>query len=543
MRSILLTLLIPVCLLFSAEDEKADYYKELSDNIKLYFDILLTLNENYVDTVNIEEMMSEGIKAMLSTTDPYTVLLKESEVDHYTELSSGTYGGIGIYLGTSGPEKRLTVISPMDDTPASKVGLKAGDMIMYINEKETKGISTKDASDYLRGDPGTKVTLKIKRPGRNDLLNFSLTRARINILNVPYSEVIDGSVGYIKLTQFTATSYYDFVKEFEILVSQGVKSLIIDLRYNPGGLLESAVKHTSAFLPKNKLVVSTKGRGDRIDNEYLTQLTPLDTEIPVAVLINNSSASASEIFAGALQDHDRAVIVGEGSFGKGLVQQLFDVGMMKKRNMKVTVRKYYTPNGRLIQKEDYFGDRSENEKDPVFFSSLINKRKMPSGTGILPDVFVEEAKDPDYISFLKMNNLFSDFLYNFYLKNPDYKFKGINDGIVQKFKDYIASSGFKYESSDLLLADSLLSYSRTNDYPSDLIKNLEETREKLAGNVSGHFEKNINRIKHNLAIEFGVYTNGNKEKYRIMNTKDPVIAKAKEILKDKAEYKRILGYK
>jgi carboxyl-terminal processing protease len=525
------------------EDKSSDYYKELSDNIKLYFDILLTLNENYVDTANIEELMSEGIKAMLATTDPYTVLLKESEVDHYSELSTGSYGGIGIYLGTSGSEKRLTVISPMDDTPASKVGLKAGDQLIFIDSKDTKGMSVKDASDYLRGDPGSKLVLKVKRIGVETLLNFNLTRARINIQNVPFSEVIDNEVGYIKLTQFTATSYYDFTAEFEKLIAKGAKSLIIDLRFNPGGLLESAVKHCSAFLPKEKLVVSTKGRGSSIDNEYFTEITPIDTQIPLAILINGSSASASEIFAGSLQDHDRAVIIGEPSFGKGLVQQLFDVGIMKKRNLKVTVRKYYTASGRLIQKEDYFGDKTGNGTDTVFYKTLRTGRKVPSGIGIIPDVAVEGVKTSDYISSLKMNNYFSNFMYDFYLKFPDFKYNDrIEERVVTEFENYIQEKNFEYKSLGETFTDSLFAFSSENKYSDAILKQIELTLKEFKRSKENDFKNNLDEIRSNLSIEFGIYKNGNKEKYRITNQNDPQIRKAVELLKNQNEYKRILGY-
>jgi len=537
-----LFLLIAVTFL-PAQDKPADYYKELSDNTKLYFDILLTLNENYVDTANVEELMTEGINAMLSATDPYTVLLKESEIDHYSELSTGSYGGIGIYLGTSGPEKRLTVISPMDDTPASKVGLRAGDQIIYIDDRDTKGMSVKDASDYLRGEAGSKLKLKVRRIGAESLLIFNITRAKINIQNIPYSEVIENEVGYIKLTQFTATSYYDFTKEFEKLVSQGAKSLIIDLRYNPGGLLESAVKHCSSFLPQGKLVVSTKGRGSRIDNEYFTETTPLDTEIPLAILINGSSASASEIFAGSLQDHDRAVIIGEPSFGKGLVQQLFDVGMMKKRNLKVTVRKYYTASGRLIQKEDYFGDKTLNGTDTVFFKTYINGRKVPSGVGIIPDVMIEDKKYSDYVASLKMNNLFSNFMYDFHIEHPDFKYSGTADNdLVNEFRNYIKKNKFEYVSFGESMTDSLLSFSEKNKYSEEIIRQIKSTLDVFKKSGGNDFNNDLEEIRSNIAIEFGVYKNGNREKYRIINQRDPQIRKAVEILKNKNEYKRLLGY-
>ncbi|MBN2857800.1 MAG: S41 family peptidase [Candidatus Delongbacteria bacterium] len=525
------------------QEKSADYYKELSDNIKLFFDVMLTLNENYVDTANIEEMMSEGIKAMLAATDPYTVLLKDAELEHFDELSTGTYGGIGIYLGTSGPDKTLTVISPMDDTPASKVGLRAGDRIVFINDVDTKGMSIRDASKHLRGERGTKVVLQIKRIGSDKILKFTLTRESINVKNIPYSEVTEEGVGYIKLTQFTATSYHDFVKEFEKLVSKGANSLIVDLRFNPGGLLDSAVKLCNAFLQRDNLVVFTRGRGTNIDSEYRTYMTPLDTEIPIVVLINGSSASASEIFAGSLQDHDRAVILGESSFGKGLVQQLFDVGNIDKRNLKMTVRKYYTASGRLIQKEDIFGDNAKNGTDTLYFETLINRRKVPSGLGIIPDIEIPSPKIPEYIMNLKMNNYFNDFIYHYYEKYPDHDHNGtIDDSIMEEFKNYLDGKDFIFKTFAETMADSILDFTNLNDYPDEVKEQIAKTILTLKefGNTS--YENNIEEIRRNLNMEFSVYKNGNEEKYRIANRNDNAVMKAVEILTDQKKYRNILGY-
>lgn len=545
MRNFLRSLIILLALtgICRGQEKSADYYKELSDNIKLFFDVMLTLNENYVDTANIEEMMSEGIKAMLAATDPYTVLLKDADLEHFDELSTGTYGGIGIYLGTSGPDKTLTVISPMDDTPASKVGLRAGDRIVFIDDVDTKGMSIRDASKHLRGERGTKVVLQIKRIGSDKPLKFTLTRESINVKNIPYSEVMDNGVGYIKLTQFTVTSYHDFVKEFEKLVSKGANSLIVDLRFNPGGLLDSAVKLCNAFLSRDKLVVFTRGRGTNIDSEYRTYMTPLDTEIPIVVLINGSSASASEIFAGSLQDHDRAVIIGEPSFGKGLVQQLFDVGNIDKRNLKMTVRKYYTASGRLIQKDDIFGDNAKNGTDTLYSETLINKRKVPSGLGVIPDIEVEYVKNSEYIMNLKMNNYFNDFIYYHYEKNPEYDHNGtINEEIITDFKNYLNKNDFVFKTFGETMADSLLNFTNRNDYPEEVKEQIGKTILSLKEFSAGSFENNLEEIKTNLNMEFSVYKNGNEEKYRISNRNDDAVRKAVEILTDKKSYRNILGY-
>ena len=547
MKKLIILIFILVNLLFSAE--KTDYYAEMSENIKLFFDVMRTLNEQYVDTMDVEELMTNGIDAMLKTLDPYTVLLDEDQASHYDELNTGNYSGIGIYIGTSGADKRLTVISPMDDTPASRVGLRAGDRIMFIEEKSTEGMTTKDASKYLRGDEGTKVTMQIERLGKSKLLKFVLTREKINIKNIPYSGMLENNVGYIKVSQFMSTTYHDFSLAMEKLIADGAQALILDFRYNPGGLLGAAVKLANTVIDKDKLIVSTKGRDGTKDNEYFTYLTPIDTEIPLVVLINGSSASASEIFAGSLQDYDRAVIIGEPSFGKGLVQQIFDVGRLASKSLKITVRKYFTSSGRLIQKEDYFhenkaDDKEKAKEDAPVYNSLLNNREVVSGQGIIPDIIVENPKESLYILNLKMKNKFNDFLYSYVKDNSDFHYKDIiTNEILSSFKDYIKGCEFEYDLKGEREIDSLFAYSKKNEYSDEIITKLKELKKEFEGHKSSDFEKNMDSIKKYLAIEFGVYTHGNQEKYKILIKNDEQIKKAVQILSRRKEYYEILGYK
>ena len=544
MKRIILSIFVLINLLFATE--KTDYYAEMSENIKLFFDVMRTLNEQYVDTMDVEELMTNGINAMLKTLDPYTVLLDEDQASHYDELNSGNYSGIGIYIGTSGADKRLTVVSPMDDTPASRVGLKAGDRIMFIGKKSTAGMNTKDASKYLRGKDGTKVTMKIERLGKSKLLKFVLTREKINIKNIPYSGMLQNNVGYIKVSQFMGTTYHDFSMAMEKLIADGAQAMVIDLRYNPGGLLGSAVKLANTVIDKNKLIVSTKGRDGTKDNEYLTYLTPIDTEIPLVVLINGSSASASEILSGSLQDYDRAVIIGEPSFGKGLVQQIFNVGRLSSKSLKITVRKYFTSSGRLIQKEDYFHEKKDGEEkiDNKEYRTLLNDRKVESGRGVIPDIIIENPKESLYVLNLKMKNKFNDFLYYYIKENSDYKYKDIiTEELLLSFKNYIKECDFEYDLKGEREIDSLFVYSKKNEYSESIIIKLTELKKEFEDQKDSDFEKNIASIKKHLAIEFGVYTHGNQEKYKILIKNDEQIKKAIQILSRRKEYYEILGYK
>ena len=542
MKKIILTIFVLTNLIFATE--KTDYYAEMSENIKLFFDVMRTLNEQYVDTMDVEKLMTSSINSMLKTLDPYTVLLDEDQASHYDELNSGNYSGIGIYIGTSGADKRLTVVSPMDDTPASRVGLKAGDRIMFIGKKSTDGMTTKDASKYLRGDEGTKVTMKIERLGKSKLLKFVLTREKINIKNIPYTGMLENNVGYIKVSQFMSTTYHDFSMAMEKLIADGAQAMIIDLRYNPGGLLGSAVKLANTVIDKNKLIVSTKGRDGTKDSEYLTYLTPIDTEIPLVVLINGSSASASEILSGSLQDYDRAVIIGEPSFGKGLVQQIFSVGRLSSKSLKITVRKYFTSSGRLIQKEDYFHEGKEEKEDAPVYSSLINKREVVSGQGIIPDIIVENPKEPLYILNLKMKNKFNDFLYHYIGSNPDFKYQDqVTDELLASFKSYIKKCEFEYDLKGEREIDSLFVYSEKNEYSDDIKNKLKELKKEFEDQKGSDYEKNTASIKKYLAIEFGVYTHGNQEKYKILIKNDEQIKRAVKLLSRRKEYYEILGYK
>ncbi|MDA3887080.1 MAG: S41 family peptidase [Candidatus Delongbacteria bacterium] len=542
MKRIILSIFILINLLSAAE--KTDYYAEMSENIKLFFDVMRTLNEQYVDTMDVEELMTSSINSMLKTLDPYTVLLDEDEATHYDELNSGNYSGIGIYIGTSGADKRLTVVSPMDDTPASRVGLKAGDRIMFIGKKSTDGMTTKDASKYLRGDDGTKVTITIERLSKSKLLDFEITREKINIKNIPYSGMLDNNVGYIKVSQFMGTTYHDFSIAMEKLIAEGAHAMIIDLRYNPGGLLGAAVKLANTVIDKNKLIVSTKGRAGTKDSEYFTYLTPIDTEMPLVVLINGSSASASEILSGSLQDYDRAVIIGEPSFGKGLVQQIFNVGRLSSKSLKITVRKYFTSSGRLIQKEDYFHEDKEEKEDLPVFSSLLNEREVVSGQGIIPDIIIENPKESLYILNLKMKNKFNDFLYYYIKENHDFKYKDIvTKELLSSFKSYIKECDFEYDLKGEREIDSLFVYSEKNEYSKDIIAKLNELKKEFEDQKGSDFENNLNSIKKYIAIEFGIYTHGNQEKYKILINNDMQIKKAVQILSRRKEYYEILGYK
>ncbi len=546
----------------NSEIETKDYYEELSENVNLFFNVYRELNNRYIDSIETEKFVKIGIKAMLKSLDPYTVLLESDQKTHYDELNTGTYGGIGIYVGLSGDEKRLTVISPIDDTPASKVGLRAGDKIIYIDDIDTYGFDTSEASKYLKGKEGTIVNLRVKRFGIKNLLEFEVTRENIVISNIPYSGMLENEFIYIKVSQFAKKTVNELRSRLDELIKENNPlGIVLDLRFNPGGLLSSAVDMANLFVDKGLEIVSTKGKNNKLIHSYKTKKEKF-TDLPLVVLINESSASASEIVAGALQDYDRAVIIGADSYGKGLVQQIYN--LRNDKSIKITIAKYYTPSGRLIQKKDYFensGNDSNNENamvDTVNYETIISKRTVKSGIGIYPDIVVDKYKYSPFFLSLKMKNTFNNFTYEFKEKNPDYELieveNLISDNIIDKFKSYLDTLDFEYNVKNEKEIESLIeTYQDTtknslitsseddHDFKNSVLTKLNEIKGLIVTEKDKDFEKNLSEIKKALLIEFAIIEKGNSEKYRITTIDDPQVQKAVEVLKDLKNYSQILG--
>ncbi|PID28872.1 MAG: hypothetical protein CR982_03935 [Candidatus Cloacimonadota bacterium] len=529
----IITLLFVAISLYSSQKE-LDYYRELSSNVDLFFNTYQQLNNKYVDSIDPRGFILSGIKSMLETLDPYTILLEGRSKTHYDDLTKGKYGGIGVYIGTSGSDKRLTVVSPIDDSPASKVGLKAGDRIMKIDDFDTKGLTSGNASKYLRGEKGSTVVLEIERIGEKRNLFFEIERDEIKINNVPYAGVVDG-VGYIKVSQFSNGTSSDVKRELLSLLDSGVEGIILDLRFNPGGLLTSAVEITNLFLDRNKKIVSTRGKNNTLIKEYKTNKEPVSVTIPLVILINSSSASASEIVSGAIQDYDRGVIVGEGSFGKGLVQQIYNVN--DTTSLKITIAKYYTPSGRLIQKLDYFSEHTKSIPSDTLSFFTESGRVVKSGKGIIPDLSVKSKKYSDYIAFLRMKNCFNNFTYKFLKENQDYKFRGdIESFVVKEFKDYIKDLEIDFKLKSEILLDSLKKISndtRVSELVDDIAAINNDIKSKL-------FDDNLKDIKNLLAIDFTTRFFGNRSKYKVMLNDDDQLNKAISIIKNRDEYFKLL---
>ena len=369
--------------------------------LELFNRSFFLLKNNYVDTLYINDMITSAIHGMLEELDPHTNLFKPEEFKQFTESTQGEFGGLGISIDKQGDY--ITVISPIEGTPAYRMGIMAGDQIVKVDSINVVGIDIKEAIKYMRGPKGTKVKITIKRPGVKDELVFEITRDIIKIHSVPYKFKLNDDLGYIRIRQFSKNTTQEFSNAIDKLEEEGIKGLIIDLRYNPGGLLDQAVNTVNEFIGPNKLVVYTKGRIKSANEEYYTHINRKRADYPVIVLINQASASAAEIFSGTLQDYDRALIVGKTSFGKGSVQRLFP--LPNNYGIKITVAKYYIESGRCIHKDlndkllmskrklskkEFEKLKEEEEaKEKKLIYHTVKGREVHGGGGITPDIEID----------------------------------------------------------------------------------------------------------------------------------------------------------
>lgn len=423
---------------------------EISKNLEILTSLYKELNSNYVDGANPSELMKTGIDAMLDKLDPYTVFIPESEIEDYRFMTTGEYGGIGSLIHKQGDY--IIISEPYEKSPAQKSGLKAGDKILEVNEKNASGKSVEDVSAVLKGQPGTSFKLIVERAGEPKPLTFDIVREKISIDPVPYYGMIGNGIGYIKLNSFTQTASADVKKALLDLKSKNTLSgLVLDLRDNGGGLLNEAVNIVNLFVKKNELVVSTKGKQKDKNRSYQTSMDPTDTELPLVVLVNGMSASASEIVAGALQDLDRAVIVGRRTFGKGLVQNVFP--LTYNTQVKITVAKYYIPSGRCIQAIDYAHKNASGNPDHIPDSLItafktMHGRTVYDGKGVAPDVATDTAKLSTVSYNLITKYIIFDYATKYAATHPSIEPASSFRLTDQEYNDFIAyteKAGFEFK--------------------------------------------------------------------------------------------------
>ncbi|MDC3395073.1 S41 family peptidase [Flavobacteriales bacterium] len=520
-----------------------DNYFEISKNLDIFTTLYKELNTFYVDETDPGELMKEGIDKMLKSLDPYTTYIPESEIEDFRFMTTGQYGGIGAMITK---RKEFVFISePYEGFPAQKAGLMAGDKILEINGKSAKSKTTEEVSKVLKGQPNTSVTLLIERPHLDKPFEVTFEREKVSVKSVPYSAYIEDGIGYVKLRSFTRNCSKDIKSAIEDLKKETeLKGLILDLRSNPGGLLNESVDIVNLFVEKGEEVVSTRGKIKSWEKLYIANNKPLDTAVPLVILINSSSASASEIVSGAIQDLDRGVVIGQRSYGKGLVQQTRKLSYNSQ--LKLTVAKYYIPSGRCIQALDYSNRNDDGSVGKIADSLMTsfqtkNGREVFDGGGINPDIITETGIFSNIIASLFRERLFFDYATDFRFENDSIATDFIfSDSNYEHFVDYLSGKEYTYKTKTEEALEKLKEKATDEKYfeslsdeyealltqlvankGDDLFTNKEEIKEILTGEIRSRYFYQIGRIE--AALNF-----------------DPELEKALEILQNKEEYDQIL---
>ncbi len=539
-----------ILLVFTAVNANAQTKKnnfEISKSLDIYNNVLRQLNLYYVDEINPAELNESAINAMLDGLDPYTVFIPESQIEDVRLMTTGEYGGIGSLIQYS--DGKTMISEPYEGFPAAKAGLIPGDIFLEVNGIDVQGKNTSEVSELLKGTPGTKVTLKMQREGEKEPLVKELKREKIKIDNIPYSTVFDNGVGYAILSQFTK----DCAKELKEVIldmkkKHELKGFILDLRGNGGGLLNEAVDIVNMFVPKNKLVVYQKGKVAENNYNHYTQHEPLDLDIPLVILVNEGSASASEIVSGSIQDFDRGVIVGQRTFGKGLVQNIFP--MSYNTQIKVTVAHYYLPSNRCIQEIDYSKKNKKNVADTLAKADTLGKafhtangRVVYEGHGIQPDVKIEPTMASTIATYLYAKNIFFKYANKFYREHKSIKsakdFK-ITDDIYNDFMQFVKDEGFTFTSQSENEIKNLEKTAKLEGYLDDIQPILDQAVAKIEEEKAKDLVNNRKEIEELLQIE--IVSRYYYQKGKIIATldEDPELAKALEIILNQEEYNRIL---
>jgi len=522
-----------------------DSYFEVSKNLDIFATLFRELNIYYVDETNPGDLMKKGIDDMLESLDPYTNYIPESEIEDYRYMTTGQYGGIGALIRQEGDY--VVISEPYEGFPAQKADLRAGDKIIRINDTDAKGKKTDDISKFLKGQPSSSIKLVIEREGEKKPIEKTINREEIKIKSVSYSGMIAPSIGYIKLTGFTENAA-DEVKDalVELKKNPELKSLVFDLRGNPGGLLKEAIDIVNLFVEKGTEIVSTRGKVKDWDKVHEALNTPVDTEIPITILIDRGSASASEIVSGALQDLDRGVVVGQRSYGKGLVQQTRPLSY--NAQLKVTVAKYYTPSGRCIQALDY-SHRNEDGSVSKVPDSLIsafktkNGRIVYDGGGIAPDVTTETEKYSGILTSLVTKNLIFDYSTKYRIEHasivPAKDFK-LTDAEYDDFTAFLSGKDYDYTTKTEKTLDELEDVAK-DDKAIDVIKtDIDALKIKIMHNKKEDLVKYKPEIKQFLEEEIAsryYFQNGRMD---ASFKDDGDLKEALSILKDKDRYNKIL---
>ena len=526
--------------LFVGTSFKDDFF-EIAKQIEIFTELFKTVNMNYVDQTNPGEMMDKAIKSMLTDLDPYTTYFNEQDVVKFKINSTGEYTGIGAIITRK--EGKVIIKEPYKGYPADKAGLKAGDEIIQIGDVNLEDFK-EDASQLLKGAKNAKIDIKYKRQGKVNATQLVLEE--VDVKAVPFFGKVDETTGYIVLSQFNQKASTETKDALEKLKKEGAQRIILDLRGNPGGLLNEAVNICNLFVPKNEVIVTTKSKIEKHNNTYKTTKDPVDLEIPLIVLVDGKSASASEIVAGALQDLDRAVIVGSRSFGKGLVQRPID--LTYGTQVKVTISRYYTPSGRCIQaldysKKDASGKATRTDEKNYTAFKTRKGRTVYDGGGILPDVELEETKLSAISESLQKNDGIFNYVTSYYYKNPNLgdKIPTITDADYTAFKQFLKADKFSFDTETELALKKTLEIAKKEKIDESITAEYQSLLTALQKSETSQLDKFQKEIKNLILDEIILRYQYKEGLYNYYLKNNSEIKKAVGILNNPAQYNKILA--
>ena len=510
MKKVLISLLVVLLAAPAFAQIDRDHDFKTAKNMDIFNSIYKNLDLMYVDTLDAEEVVGNGIKAMLGSLDPYTTYYPEEKVNELKNMLTGKYAGVGAVVRYNFQLQRVCISEPYENMPAAEVGLKKGDIILSIDNEDMTNKDVAYVSDHLRGDPGTSFIIKVKRPSTGKTLKMKITRRTIQMPFLPYYGMLEGGFGYINFNSFTDNCAKDVRRAFIDLKKQGAKGLVFDLRNNGGGSVSEAVSIINMFLPKGKTVLKMQGKLQRSNKEYKTSVEPVDSVMPMVVLVNGNSASASEIMSGSLQDYDRAIILGTRTYGKGLVQTTMDLPY--NGQMKLTTAKYYIPSGRCVQALNYkhakggYVEHVPDSLTKVFYTA--NGREVRDGGGVKPDVEVKPDSLPNIAFYLAgardsnevMLNYEVDYIAKHSTIAPAKDF-ALTDADYDEFKARVLKADFKYDRETEKYLKDLEKLAKFEGYYDDAKPEFEALKKKLSHNVAKDLDYNKEYIKQLLENE------------------------------------------
>ena len=549
MKKVLISLLMVLLAAPAFAQIDRDHDFKTAKNMDIFNSIYKNLDLMYVDTLDAEEVVGNGIKAMLGSLDPYTTYYPEEKVNELKNMLTGKYAGVGAVVRYNFQLQRVCISEPYENMPAAEVGLKKGDIILSIDNEDMTNKDVAYVSDHLRGDPGTSFIIKVKRPSTGKTLKMKIPRRTIQMPFLPYYGMLEGGFGYINFNSFTDNCAKDVRRAFIDLKKQGAKGLVFDLRNNGGGSVSEAVSIINMFLPKGKTVLKMQGKLQRSNKEYKTSVEPVDSVMPMVVLVNGNSASASEIMSGSLQDYDRAIILGTRTYGKGLVQTTMDLPY--NGQMKLTTAKYYIPSGRCVQALNYkhskggYVEHVPDSLTKVFYTA--NGREVRDGGGVKPDVEVKPDSLPNIAFYLAgardSNEVMLNYEVDYIAKHPTIapaKDFALTDADYDEFKARVLKADFKYDRETEKYLKDLEKLAKFEGYYDDAKPEFEALKKKLSHNVAKDLDYNKEYIKQLLENEivaayyFQAGAIQNSLRY------DKQIKEAVKLLNSPEEYSKIL---